>query len=416
MSDTDTGTDLQAEAAALAQQAGLSPSYEQDVASRASDGADGFSGNADGLRAAAQAHRDAEAAKVARPPPPPASDIVSGEPGGQQKIVLDGGDKPLSALNAAKALTDLHRQQQAEIDAYEAAFAEQGVSWEDVLNGNTPAADQRNPGDAPTAQTSELEQAKHQAAEAQWQAEQQRQELEAERQQRLTYEQMTDEARHQRYLLNGAFQEMVRLFPDIATPQDLQRTWMQNPQRAAQFSNIAKALEDKATVAEALERRAQDVAKEVNKSRAKSEDARFLEAHPEYDDPKQAPALQKQALASLKGAGFPEDELTRAWNGDVPLHMRDHRVQNFIADHTRLAQENAELKERLGIAEQSVARGRIPKSVPPVSKPGVGSDESASGVRELASARRAVARATGERASALAGAELLLAMRAARRV
>jgi hypothetical protein len=423
MDETNQSTDgvgqlrdavTRAEATLAAQQAGLSPSQEQDIASRASDGADGFSSNADGLRAAAQAHRDAEAAKVTRPPPPPASDIVSGEPGGQQKITLDG-DKPLSALNAAKALSDLHRAQQAEIDAYEAAFAEQGVSWEDVLNGNAPAGDQRNPSDAATSQTSELEQAKNQAAEAQAQAEQKRQQLEAERQHRLTYDLMSDQVRHQRYLISGAAMEVQRAFPDIRTEQDLKDAWVKNPQRAAEFTRVADALQGKALEAEALEKRAADVAKEVNKARAKAEDEKFLAAHPEYDS-KEAPALQRQALASLKGAGFQEDELTRAWNGDAPLHMRDHRVQNFIASHTRLAQENAELKERLGIAEQGLRTSRIPKNVPPVSKPGVGSDESAGGYRDIATARRTVARATGDRASVLAGMDLLKAMRAARRV
>jgi hypothetical protein len=162
-------------------------------------------------------------------------------------------------------------------------------------------------------------------------------------------------------------------------------------------------------------RRAEAVAKEVNKARAKTEDEKFLAAHPEYDS-KEAPALQRQALASLKSAGFQEDELTRVWNGDAPLHMRDHRVQNFIADHTRLAQENAALKERLGIAERGLQTGRIPKNVPPVSRPGVSSDQQPGAYQELAAKRRAIARATGDRASVLAGMDLLKAMRAARRV
>jgi hypothetical protein len=242
---TDTGTDLQAEAAALAQQAGLSPSMEQDRAARAGSFDDGYSSHADGLTQAAADHRAAMDAKAARPPPPPASDLVAG-PGEAQKITIDG-DKPLSALNAAKALTDLHRQQQAEIDAYEAAFAEQGVSWEDVLNGQAPA-DQRT-GEAPTTQQGPSD--AERAAQAQAEADQARQQLEAERQQRLTYDLMSDQVRHQRYLISGAAMEVQRMFPEIRTEQDLKDAWVKNPQRAAEFTRVADALQGKALEAEA---------------------------------------------------------------------------------------------------------------------------------------------------------------------
>jgi hypothetical protein len=202
-----------------------------------------------------------------------------------------------------------------------------------------------------------------------------------------------------------------QLFPEITNDEALRATWQRNPQRAAQFTNLVNALEQKGLQAEALERRAQDVGRQANKSEAKRQDDLFIAAHPEFDDPKQGSALQKQALANLKSAGFQEDELTRAWQGEAPLHLRDHRVQHFIADHARLQQENALLKAQLGQGGRTNGRPASSRMPPPVQSPGV----AGSPTRGLESSIKALERQLAQPHTQTEGAKLAVQLLQARR-
>jgi hypothetical protein len=406
---TDTSTD----SGGVRESFQLPPSHEQAQQERATDLEGNWTDTSAGLAAAANALAEAREAAQGRPPPPPASDIVSGVPGEPQVVTLEGDpSKPISARRAAESLSALHAAQEQEIAQYEAAFANAGVSWQDVLDGKVPMPGAAEAPAAAQPQTSaELETARQQAAAAQAEAEQQRQLYESERLQRQAFDQMNDQVRHQRYLLMGAAQEVQRLFPDIVTQQDLQNAWVKNPQRAAEFTRLGNALESKALEAEALERRAQDVGRQANKSEAKRQDDLFLAAHPEYDDAKQAPALQRAALTSLKSAGFAEEELTRAWQGEAPLHLRDHRVQSFIADHTRLQQENALLKAQLGQGRTNgrSAPARLP---PPVQAPGVAGSPTRGLESDIRALERQLAQPHTQNEGARLGMQLLQARRA----
>jgi hypothetical protein len=419
----ESAAEALAQARVAAQQAGLGPSHEAMQEARAFDGPEhNWSSNTEGLTGAAAELAQAREASQARPAPPPLSDIFSGQPGGTMSWTLPGDPRdPKSALSprqAAEAKFAGQAPLEAERDVYERAFAEQGLDWSDVLDGKVridPAAPE-----APAQpQTSpELEQARQQAAEAQAEAQRQQQIAEAERQARQAFDQMNDQVRHQRYLIAGAAQELAAAFPEIRTQQDLQNAWVRGgvaAQRAAEYTRIANALNDKVLAAEALEARAQDVGRQANKAEAKRQDDLFISKHPEFDDPKQGPALQKQALASLKSAGFQEDELTRAWQGEAPLHLRDHRVQHFIADHARLANRVAELEGYIESARsggKSAVTSRLP---PPMMRPGV-SDPGRSAYNDIRNAQARIARATTTRDGVQGGVDLLRAMRAGGRV
>jgi hypothetical protein len=164
-----------------------------------------------------------------------------------------------------------------------------------------------------------------------------------------------------------------------------------------------------------LEARARDVGRQANKAEAKRQDDLFMAAHPEFNDAKQGPALQKQALASLKSAGFQEDELERAWQDGAPLHLRDHRVQHFIADHARLANRVAELEGYIESARSGGKPAATNRSPPPMMRPGV-SDPGRSAYNDMRAAQARIARATTTRDGVQGGVDLLRAMRAGGRV
>jgi hypothetical protein len=421
----ESAAEALAQARAAAQQAGLGPSHEAMQEARAFDGPEhNWSSNSEGLTGAAAELAQAREASQGRPAPPPLSDIMSGTPGGTMSWTLPGDARdPRNALSprqAAEAKFAGQTPLEAERDAYERAFADAGLSWNDVLDGKVridPAAPE-----APVTQpqtSAELEQAQQRAMQAEAEAQRQQQIAEAERQARQSFDAMSDQARHQRYLLSGAVQEVSAAYPEFRTQADLQNAWVAGgvrAQRAAEYTRIANALNDKALAAEALEARAQDVGRQANKAEGKRQDDLFIAAHPEFDDPKQGPTLQKQALANLKSAGFQEDELTRAWQGEAPLHLRDHRVQHFIADHARLANRVAELEGYIESARSGGKPAVTSRPLPaPVMRPGV-SDPGRSAYNDIRNAQARIARATTTRDGVQGGVDLLKAMRASGRV
>jgi hypothetical protein len=288
------------------------------------------------------------------------------------------------------------------------------VSWDDVLEGKAqaPGVSETAAAPGPAQGPSDAER----AAAAEAQLAQQQQQIEAERQQRQAFTELDQQVRHQRYLLNGAVQEVLAAYPEFRTQQDLQSAWVAGgvrAQRAAEYTRIANALNDKALAAEALEARARDVGQRNNAAVAKAEDDRFLAAHPEYKS-KDGVALQKAAVASLKNAGFSEEELARTWDGSQPMYLRDHRVQSFIARQVALENENQALKERLGLAEQSVRRaGRVPANLPPVMRPGTSNLAPTTSIHtQMRSLEHQMAREVGNAGAKLA-ADLLAAHRVA---
>jgi hypothetical protein len=94
---------------------------------------------------------------------------------------------------------------------------------------------------------------------------------------------------------------------------------------------------------------------------AAREDTKVMEAIPELSDPAQRETIQKSAVNYLRNAGFTDQELGQAWNGQASISPRDHRFQKLVHDAARYVEGQAALKKTLTTA----------KPLPPVQKPGV---------------------------------------------
>ena len=395
--------------------AGLGPSHEAMREARAFDGPEhNWSSNSEGLTGAAAelAQARAEASKQ-RPPPPSPGDIISGEPGGEMKWILPGDpDKPWTARKAAESISAGRVRDEASIGELERAFADAGLSWSDVLDGKVridPAAPEAP---AQPQASAELEQARQQAAEAQAEAQRQQQIAESERQARAASDQMNDQVRMARYVVQNEAAKLQQKYPDIVYPSDLQRVWTENPQRAGEYAKAYNEVSGLALQTEALARRASDVSEHTAKVEGKRQDDLFLAAHPEYNDTKQAPALQRAAIAALKSAGWTEEELTHEWQrGDSTL--RNHRTQSFIARQVALEQENALLKAQLGQGGRTngrLASNRVP---PPMMAPGVAGSPTRGVESDIRALNRQLAKPHTANEGAKLGMQLLQAHRAA---
>lgn len=92
---------------------------------------------------------------------------------------------------------------------------------------------------------------------------------------------------------------------------------------------------------------------------AAKEDSLFAEKVPEIADPEKGPKLRDAAIGVLRDLGFSTDELTKAWNGQEKLSLRDHRFQQLLVDAVKYRDAKAKAKTP-------------PKPVPPVQqRPGV---------------------------------------------
>jgi hypothetical protein len=390
-----------------------------DAAQNAIDGATAesnqFESNSDGLRRAAAevgAKRE-EAATTTRPPPPPASDLVSGVPGGIQKIVIEG-DGPLKARSAARAVSELRARQNAEIAQIDDGLARGGYDWSDLLEGRvTPVS--RNPGDvqrsdaAPASppQPSEADRQKAELARIQQQTEQERQQYESVRQSRAA----SEDARRMANLVQAGIAEFTQKYPEIRTESDLAAVRAKNPQRAAAAERDVGLLNGGLLQMEALQQRAINKVHAANASVIEQQDRLFAERHPEFvADPKQMAELQRRAWKSLTDKGFADQEIERAWSGQEPLHLRDARVQSYIADRIKLENENAMLKERLGLTQQKL---KPLQDLPPVRGPGARQDRDTGSAQRIANLKRAVSKAPTQRAGVERSMDLLQELRKA---
>jgi hypothetical protein len=106
---------------------------------------------------------------------------------------------------------------------------------------------------------------------------------------------------------------------------------------------------------------------ELQQAKARNEHAAWAKAQddlvtkniPELANPETAPALQRAALDTLKGAGITEQELRSLWNGEQTLNLRDHRAQAIIS------------KAAKWDAAQAKAKSARPEPLPQVMRPGV---------------------------------------------
>jgi hypothetical protein len=95
---------------------------------------------------------------------------------------------------------------------------------------------------------------------------------------------------------------------------------------------------------------------------AAREDAEFdRKAGPELSTPEAKAKLGNAAIATLRNAGFSDDDLRRAYHGEASLSLRDHRAQLILMKAAKYDE---------AIANAAQARDR---TAPPVQKPGIAS-------------------------------------------
>jgi hypothetical protein len=148
-------------------------------------------------------------------------------------------------------------------------------------------------------------------------------------------------------------------FADIRTQADVDKLASEDPLRYVRF----KASQDKvaATQAQYREAAAQRQYEQALRWQAwtNEQDARFLEAAPEFKDPVKAAREQQQARSYLKSKGLSEQEM-RTLYLTSPV-FRDHRTQSIILDAARYQAALEKLK----------AAKAADKPVPQVQRPGV---------------------------------------------
>lgn len=156
--------------------------------------------------------------------------------------------------------------------------------------------------------------------------------------------------------------DFARQFGDIKTPDDALRLSRENPARFVQM----QALLGQAQAAQQEQQRAQEA-----KSReaeawfdkyTADEDAKFLEAAPEFADPKKGDQLRKEAVTVLKEVGFSDAEITDLWAGKKPAPVRDHRFQLLIRDAVRHRMAQRTVKANQTQPQQSTVRAGVPKA------------------------------------------------------
>lgn len=77
---------------------------------------------------------------------------------------------------------------------------------------------------------------------------------------------------------------------------------------------------------------------------ASDEDAKFLQAAPELTDKEKAQKVQDASVSYLRDIGFSDSDLSKLWNGEASVSLRDHRIQLLIRDAVGLKEARAALK------------------------------------------------------------------------
>lgn len=178
-------------------------------------------------------------------------------------------------------------------------------------------------------------------------------------------------------------------FADIRSVDDVNRMANENPDRYNRWT----ALRERAQVVQQEQAKLHHQARHEQGARLQAymahEDARFLEAAPEFADPRQASELQGQVRSMLVNYGFEPQELGALWNGQ-PMSLRDHRAQLLVRDAFRYRQAKARL----------AANPRTRPRSPPPQKPGSAPMKGEAKHRALDRANKALDR-TNSREAAL---------------
>jgi len=305
-----------------------------------------------------------EAAREISRERPPVEEVPAA-PDVPDRIGLDGENQGIAAKDAAKSLAKWREQQAAERAAFEKAI--------------NPDAE---PEDAPAEDLSSDEVARARRALAALE------ERNAKEEQADPTESLREvqAARQSAAGTLGALQQLLlsdfaARFPDIRGEADLERLSHEDPLRLAEFEeyrdNATKGLQAYAQQAQ----QQQAAWSQHHENFGKQQDEAFVKAHPELNDPKIKAEIAQATLTELRGAGFTDQDIAKAWHGVAGLPLRHSAVQSLLLDAVRYR-----------LAQKNVREGRGRKPVPPVQRPGVATDKFTANEGALREAEAAMAK------------------------
>jgi hypothetical protein len=149
--------------------------------------------------------------------------------------------------------------------------------------------------------------------------------------------------------LQSRMQKFVNaMFPDIKTEADLQALRVQNPGRYLEFEALAREYAQDQQRQQQFQQQQQQ-AKRADLEKFRTDEVKlFLQAAPEYADPKRAPALHQEVRELFNSVGIPQEEMDALFgaDGDGMISIHDHRAQLIIRDAARwrMAQKKAKAK------------------------------------------------------------------------
>lgn len=159
-------------------------------------------------------------------------------------------------------------------------------------------------------------------------------------------------------LLQTIQSQMAGEFSDVKSWEDVKRMADEDFPRYLRYDAMTK----QAQAVEQEVRSAQVRQQQDQSSRfaafVESENKKFLEILPQYNDPKQAPQLQANVRAVFDDVGVGKPELEALWSGQSGISLRDHRVQLILH------------KAALYDAAQKAVKKSPAKPAAPVQRPG----------------------------------------------
>lgn len=318
-------------------------------------------------------------------------ELQNSAPGGDGEavtVVPASDDSPLSPREAANSLLDFRRKRDAKAEApKEAAEPEPEISTEtDAAPAEEATGEQETattepeetlpPIEPPRSWTKEqkaefsnlprvaqevisqreqdrettLRRGQNELAEQRKEAESLRAKLNEALQQ---YEQATHSA------LQAVQQATAGEFADIKTPEDISKLAAEDPLRFTRYqAHLMNVQQIERAAQMAQEQRSQQFKAQWAEFAAK-EDAKFLERSPEMADKDKATKIADASVSMLRDVGFTDTDLSKLWNGEASVSLRDHRVQEIIRDAARYRQ-----------AQVAGPKKVAAKPVPPVQRPG----------------------------------------------
>jgi len=313
------------------------------------------------------------AREISRELPP--IEKVPAAPDVPDRIGLDGENQGIKAKDAAESLAKWREQQAAERAAFEKAV-------------NPEAEPEDAPAEDLSSNADEVARARKALAALE---ERNAKEEQADPSESLREVQA---ARQSAAGTLGALQQLIlsdfhARFPDIRSEADLERLSQEDPLRLAEFEeyrdNATKGLQAYAQHAD----QHQAAWAQHHEHFGKQQVAAFAKAHPELSDPKIKGEIAQATLTELRGAGFTDQDIAKAWHGVAGLPLRHAAVQALLLDAVRYR-----------IAQKNVREGRGRKPVPPVQRPGSATDRVTANEGALREAEAAMAKSPNVRNAA----------------